>query len=199
MTPLAICALWGHMLHPDIKRVFSTLQLFPGASIEVWQGIQEPQLFLWWVTSPEDEAYGALRKAIPQRTGGMERRLVTQLYISGGEDIARGNIANYVLRELETEALDDVVSLIKRQIEAVVSRPGCLGSILAADIDRPSHLLGVTYWDSTVSFEAYARWASTHPWREAIASLTRAVPLRLLMKRLRSVERSDNSDAQTKL
>lgn len=199
MTPPPIWVLWGHMPHPDIERMFSVLQLFPGASIEVWQGIQEPQIYLWWDTSPADKAYAALRKAITRRTDGMESRLVTQLYISGGEAIARSDIANYVLRELETETLDDLVSLIKRQIEAVVSRPGCLGSILAADIDRPSHLLGVTYWDSRVSFESYARWASTHPWRETIAPLTRAVPLRLLMKRLRSVERNDNSDEQTKL
>jgi hypothetical protein len=135
--------------------------------------VREPETYLLWIAS-------AANADAPLIEGSIQQRDFTPLQSWGEPEAPSVRIANFVLRETDASVNDSLMPQIVRHMDAVVSRAGCLGSRLLSELDRPAHLLGVTYWDHLTSFEAYARWASEHPWRDTINPATRAVPLRLL-------------------
>ena len=91
--------------------------------------------------------------------------------------------ANFVLRVMNPGSLDSFLPQLRVQIAQVVQRPGCIGAVLAAGIDSPDHLLGITYWEAERSFAQYMDWASRHPWKNTVDPVTLGVPLRMLTRR----------------
>jgi len=149
-----------------------------GESAQRWQGIHEPSWQVWLFRS---EASPAIDEFTQLAGEDFQRRVLSAARQWGSTEAV---VANFVLRELRPEAIDDIVPGLHRQIEAVAARPGCVGCTLAAEVGQPHNLLGVTYWQHQAAFDQYAAWASQHAWRDVITPVTLAVPLRLLAQRM---------------
>jgi hypothetical protein len=143
------------------------------STIAIWQGVREPETYLLWMAS-------AANSDAPLVEGSFQQRDFTPLQSWGDPEAPSVRIANFVLRETDASVTETLMPQIVKHMDAVVSRAGCLGSRLLSESNCAANLLGVTYWDHLTSFEAYAGWASEHPWRDTINPATRAVPLRLL-------------------
>ncbi len=160
--------LWGSADIPGTASLF-------GESACPWQGVRDEASLVWWMP--------ALMGEVSTDQTGLNRREFTVLREWGDTANPQITVANFVIRELEPDSLDELMPQLYRQIEAVVARPGCLGNTLAAQVDAPGNLLGITFWPDVAAFDNYMRWASNHPWGDIITPVTRSVPLRLLTRR----------------
>lgn len=181
---MSIRVLWGSFTPDTIRSLDDALRSLPHTTVQLWQGVREPDIdiYLFWIASPANTTIPIIEAA--RDRNGIGSRIVTPLRAWGDPESSLIRVANFVLRETNPDVQATLVPQIFQQVDAVVAQPGCLGSLLMSEQDRPSNLLGVTYWDQLSSFEAYSRWASEHPWRETINPVTQAVPLRLLTTRL---------------
>jgi hypothetical protein len=149
-----------------------------------WRGVRDPAASLWWVPGSLDAPALAEQHGI---AAGQIRPL--NVLKQWGSVLGKNlPIANYVLREMEPDSLDTFLPLLDRQIAQVVSRPGCLGSVLAAEPGAPHHLLGITYWEAERSFVQYMDWFAKHSWKYTVNPITVNVPLRLLTRRTETSE-----------
>ncbi len=140
--------------------------------LQQWQGVWESMRYIWFGDTSK------LSHELPQQQGATN--LVKYKLTDGkhwGATI--GDYANFVLRELQLESLDDILPDIHQQIDRVFDYPGCTGCALYAKVDHPAHLLGVTYWQEVSAFEQYGQWGSAHPWKDTITPITVHTPLRL--------------------
>ncbi|MFN8561265.1 MAG: hypothetical protein U0703_06505 [Anaerolineae bacterium] len=167
------------------------------AGAQHWRGIRDRTAALWLVQKPVD---GSTRQALIDRSGFASDH-IRQLEIIrewGGVFGKMLPLANYVLREMQPDSINSFLPLLDKQMALVVTRPGCLGSVLAADKSAPSHLLGITYWEAERSFVQYMGWFSKQHWKFTVDPLTVNVPLRQFMRRTdASAQMTDEGREQT--
>ncbi|HVU14095.1 MAG TPA: antibiotic biosynthesis monooxygenase [Phototrophicaceae bacterium] len=150
------------------------------AGTQQWQGVRDPNVFLWWL---ED---GDALAATAEKAGIARGRVrVLQTLREWDTPARRGaRLANFVLREMTPASVETFVPLLFEHTEKVIASPGCLGDTLAAERGIPHHLLGITYWESAAAFGDYMGWASQHSWKGVVDPVTVDVPLRLFVKRI---------------
>lgn len=155
------------------------------AGVQHWRGIRDLAASLWLIQDSLNPQ--AAQAIIEQQSIASDH--VRRLKISHEWGVAFGKavpLANFVLREMQPGSLDAFLPKLHSQIAQLVTRPGCLGSVLAAERDSPHYLLGITYWEAERSFAQYMKWASKHPWKNTVDPITLNVPLRLLTRHTES-------------
>jgi quinol monooxygenase YgiN len=154
----------------------------PIVGVQHWRGIRDLAASLWLI--PDDLDAQVVLAIIEQQNIASDHVRRLKIINEWGDVVGKAwPIANFVLREMQPGSMDSFLPKLHSQIAQVVSRPGCLGSVLAAEKDTPDHLLGITYWDAEQSFAQYMEWASVHPWKNTVDPVTLNVPLRLLTRR----------------
>jgi hypothetical protein len=153
------------------------------AGVQYWRGVRDPAAAVWLVRNYGDgQVVETLAK---QHNISPEHIRKLKLIREWGEVFDEAlPIANFVLREMQDGSSAEFVPKLYGQIAKVIARPGCFGQILAAEVDAPDHLLGVTYWEAERSFAQYADWAGKHVWKNTVDPVTSSVPLRLLTRRV---------------
>lgn len=151
--------------------------------VQLWGGVRDPAAAVWLVRDGGDRlAVEALAKQYHIPPEHIRKMKLIQEWGEVFDETLP--IANFVLREMEDGSAGEFVPKLYGQIAKVIGRPGCFGQILAAEVDAPDHLLGVTYWEAERSFAQYAEWAAKHVWKNTVDPLTSNVPLRLLTRRV---------------
>lgn len=153
------------------------------AGVQFWSGVRDPAAAVWLVRDNSDgQGVEALAKQHHIPPEHIRKMKLIQEWGEVFDEILP--IANFVLREMQDGSAVEFVPKLYGQIAKVIGRPGCFGQILAAEVDAPDHLLGVTYWEAERSFAQYAEWAAKHVWKNTVDPLTSNVPLRLLTRRV---------------
>jgi len=145
-----------------------------GAPVDAWRGVREPSR---WVVRTVGDALVDSDVA----------HVFEPLGVWGDDSSAAGPVANFVIRVVAPDAVDDILRQLIEQAEGgegALAQPGCLGLRLAAAAGRSEMMLGVTSWTTVEAFDGYARWAQAAPWKDVISPVTVDVPLRLLAHRL---------------
>ena len=180
--PVTYMLLWPINRAEQSKATVLQSILEHHAELKYWQAIQEPDVQLWLVIPRSERMPDDLQNRIAIE-GFVFREFSTLKQWQSTE----AEIVNFVLRELRANTIDEIVPQIHQQIEAVITRPGCVGCTLATEVGKPQNLLGATYWQDEMAFEDYCEWASQHAWRDIISPLTLQVPLRVLVRRINEV------------
>ncbi len=154
------------------------------SKISLWQGISESSSFLWLVSDPAPELDEVSARAADHGITINQTHIVFELQrweAPFGSEIA---VANFVIRVVKRDSVDELLPQIINQMEKVWQQPNCLKCSLFQIPGQRSHLLGVTYWATYEGFEEYKTWAFAHPWREVISPDTLDVPLRMLTRQI---------------